>query len=71
MKITGIEVQQLSLELEPPFHAAWDPAPRTRFDAAIVRVQTDEGITGIASGDTMAGFSAYEHLFVPWQSWLD
>ncbi|MGH2908262.1 MAG: mandelate racemase/muconate lactonizing enzyme family protein [Solirubrobacteraceae bacterium] len=54
----------MSLELEPPFHAAWDPAPRARFDAAIVRVQTDEGITGIASGDTMAGFSAYEHLFV-------
>jgi L-alanine-DL-glutamate epimerase-like enolase superfamily enzyme len=64
MKITRIRVQQLRLPLEPPFHAAWDPAPRTCFDAAIVRVETDEGLTGIGSGDTMSGFGAYEHLFL-------
>lgn len=64
MKITGISVQQLSLPLDPPFRAAWDPTPRTRFDAAIVRVETDEGITGVGSGDTMAGLPAYEHLFL-------
>jgi D-galactarolactone cycloisomerase len=64
MKITGIELQRLRLPLQPPFHAAWDPDPRTRFDATIVRVRTDEGLTGIGSGDTMAGFEEFEHLFV-------
>jgi L-alanine-DL-glutamate epimerase-like enolase superfamily enzyme len=34
------------------------------FDATIVRVETDEGLTGIGSGDTMAGFDEFEHLFV-------
>ena len=64
MKITAIELERLTLPLSPPFHAAWDPDPRTRFDATLVRVHTDEGVTGIASGDTMDGFDAFEHLFV-------
>jgi L-alanine-DL-glutamate epimerase-like enolase superfamily enzyme len=64
VKITAIELQRLTLPLSPPFHAAWDPDPRTRFEATLVRVRTDEGITGIASGDTMDGFAAFEHLFV-------
>ncbi len=64
MRITAIELERLTLPLSPPFHAAWDPDPRTRFDATLVRVHTDEGVTGIASGDTMDGFAAFEHLFV-------
>ena len=64
VKITAIELERLTLPLSPPFHAAWDPDPRTRFDATLVRVHTDEGVTGIASGDTMDGFEAFEHLFV-------
>ena len=64
MKITAIELERLALPLSPPFYAAWDPDPRTRFEATLVRVRTDEGITGIASGDTMDGFAAVEHLFV-------
>jgi D-galactarolactone cycloisomerase len=64
MKITSIELERLSLPLDPPFFAAWDPDPRTRFDATLVRVRTDEGLTGIGSGDTMDGFAAFEHLFV-------
>src|SRR5579862_8851317 len=52
------------MPLDPPFFAAWDPQPRTTFDATIVRVETDEGLTGIGSGDTMAGFADFEHLFV-------
>jgi D-galactarolactone cycloisomerase len=64
MKITRIELQRIALALAPPFHAAWDPDPRTRFDATIVRVDTDEGLTGIGSGDTMAGFEEFEHLFL-------
>jgi D-galactarolactone cycloisomerase len=64
MRITGIRLDRLTLPLEPPFHAAWDPVPRRSFGATIVRVETDEGVVGIGSGDTMAGFEAYQHLFV-------
>jgi D-galactarolactone cycloisomerase len=64
VKITAIELERLTLPLSPPFDAAWDPEPRTRFDATLVRVHTDEGVTGIASGDTMDGFEAFAHLFV-------
>lgn len=44
--------------------AAWDPVPRRTFDATIVRVRTDEGVTGYGSGDTMNGFEQYAGLFV-------
>ncbi len=64
MRITGIRIARLGHPLDPPFHAAWDPVPRTSFAATLVRVETDEGVTGIGSGDTMDGFGAYEHLFL-------
>ena len=64
MKITGVRVERLRVPLDPPFPAAWDPDPRTSFAVTIVRVETDEGIVGIGSGDTMDGFAAFEHLFV-------
>lgn len=64
MKITNIRLDRLRLDLDPPFHAAWDPVPRTHFDATLVRVETDQGIVGVGSGDTMAGFEAFEDLFV-------
>ncbi|HYJ68197.1 MAG TPA: mandelate racemase/muconate lactonizing enzyme family protein [Nocardioidaceae bacterium] len=64
MKITDVRLDRLRLPLDPPFRAAWDPTPRDRFDATVVRVETDEGVTGIGSGDTMNGFDAYRHLFV-------
>src|ERR1700760_1853705 len=64
MRIPEISLRRRTLPLAPPFHAAWDPDPRTRFDATIVRVHTDEGLTGIGSGDTMDGFEAVEQLFV-------
>ncbi len=64
MKITAIGIERLRVPLQPPFHAAWDLDPRTRFDATLVRVHTDEGLTGIGSGDTMADFAAFEHLFI-------
>jgi L-alanine-DL-glutamate epimerase-like enolase superfamily enzyme len=47
-----------------PFPAAWDPEPRRIFPVTLVRVETDEGVVGVGSGDTMAGFEAFEHLFV-------
>jgi D-galactarolactone cycloisomerase len=64
VKITAISLQQLRLELDPPFAAAWDPDPRHVFDATIVRVETDEGLVGIGSGDTMDGFEGCERLFI-------
>ena len=64
MRITAIRLRRIAHELDPPFAAAWDPVPRRRFEATIVLVETDEGLTGIGSGDTMDGFAAYEHLFV-------
>ncbi|MFI9560451.1 mandelate racemase/muconate lactonizing enzyme family protein [Nonomuraea endophytica] len=64
MRITGIRLDRLRLQLDPPFRAAWDPVPRRHFDATIVRVETDEGVVGIGSGDTMDGFEAFEHLFL-------
>jgi len=64
MRITAIDTQRLRLPLEPPFRAAWDPQPRRTFDATLVRVQTDEGLVGVGSGDTMAGFGEFEHLFI-------
>lgn len=64
MKIQRIRTLRLARTLDPPFFAAWDPIPRTRFEATVVLVETDEGLTGVASGDVMDGFERYEHLFV-------
>jgi L-alanine-DL-glutamate epimerase-like enolase superfamily enzyme len=62
MKITAIRLDRMRLPLDPPFHAAWDPVPRRHFDATLVTVETDEGVTGYGSGDTMDGFEPFEPL---------
>lgn len=64
MKITAIEITQHQLPLDPPFHPSWSSRPRVKFDATIVRVNTDAGLTGIGSGDYMLGFAGHEHVFV-------
>src|SRR5215813_3083168 len=64
VKITAIGIDRLRLPLDPPFYAAWDPVPRRHFDATLVRVHTDEGITGYGSGDSMDGFEGYADLFI-------
>ncbi len=64
MKITGITVTHHRLAFDPPFQASWDTRPRTHWDATIVRVETDAGLVGIGSGDSMLGFAGHEHLFV-------
>jgi D-galactarolactone cycloisomerase len=64
VKITRIRLERRTIELDPPFLAAWDPDPRRSFEATLVFVETDEGITGVGSGDTMDGFERYEHLFL-------
>ncbi|GGP13249.1 mandelate racemase/muconate lactonizing enzyme family protein [Oceanobacillus neutriphilus] len=64
MKITEIQIKHYLLPLDPPFKAAWDPEPREKFPATLVFVHTDEGFTGIGSGDLMTGFEGHEHLFI-------
>jgi L-alanine-DL-glutamate epimerase-like enolase superfamily enzyme len=64
VKIVEITLTRLRLPLDPPFYAAWDPVPRRAFDATIVRVETDTGLIGTGSGDTMAGFEEFAHLFL-------
>jgi L-alanine-DL-glutamate epimerase-like enolase superfamily enzyme len=64
MKISRIHITNHRLPLDPGFFAAWDPRPRARFDATIVRVDTDEGLVGIGSGGSMPGFAGHEDLFV-------
>jgi L-alanine-DL-glutamate epimerase-like enolase superfamily enzyme len=62
--IRAIEITRHRLEFDPPFNASWDTQPRKFWDAAIVRVHTDAGLTGIGSGDMMLGFEGHEDLFV-------
>ena len=66
MKITEIALERLRLPLDPPFHAAPAPGqqPRHEFETVLVRVHTDEGVTGVGSGESMDGFDAYRHLFL-------
>jgi L-alanine-DL-glutamate epimerase-like enolase superfamily enzyme len=64
VRITGVRLRRLSCPLDPPFFAAWDPSPRRSFEATLVLVETDEGVVGVGSGDTMDGFERFEHLFV-------
>ncbi|TIH35282.1 mandelate racemase/muconate lactonizing enzyme family protein [Subtercola vilae] len=64
MKITDIRLTRLNLPLTPPFNAAWDPQPRRNFAATLVEVHTEEGVTGVGSGDTMDGFESYRDLFI-------
>ncbi len=64
MKIARIDVTRHRLALDPPFRASWDTRPRTAFEAAVVRVVTDEGPVGIGSGDLMLGFEQHEALFL-------
>src|ERR1700722_10873617 len=63
-RIAGITITHHRLALDPPFRASWDTKPRVHFDATVVRVSTDSGFTGVASGDRMLGFEGHEPLFV-------
>jgi L-alanine-DL-glutamate epimerase-like enolase superfamily enzyme len=63
-RISRIVVTQHQLPLDPPFPASWDPRPRTRFPATLVRVFDEDGRMGVGSGDAMLGFSDFEHLFI-------
>jgi len=63
-KIAAITVSHHRLPLVPAFNASWDSKPRVYFDATVVRVATDGGLTGFGSGDRMLGFDGHEPLFI-------
>lgn len=63
-RIASIRITHHRLPLDPPFHASWDTRPRVHFDATVVRVGTDTGLEGCASGDLMVGFAGHEALFI-------
>jgi L-alanine-DL-glutamate epimerase-like enolase superfamily enzyme len=63
LRITAVETRTYRIALTPPFRAAWDPEPRTAFEATLVVVSTDAGITGYASGgDGLPDRAALERL---------
>jgi D-galactarolactone cycloisomerase len=59
--IVELRVDHLELALDPPFHASWDPEPRTRFAATVVRITTDTGVVGVGGGDTLHGVEPHAH----------
>ncbi|MBI5090536.1 MAG: mandelate racemase/muconate lactonizing enzyme family protein [Actinobacteria bacterium] len=62
--IVAIDITHHQLALDPPFPASWDPQPRTKFPATIVRVRDSDGREGIGSGDVMYGFADYARWFI-------
>jgi D-galactarolactone cycloisomerase len=63
MNIDLIEIRHYRLPLQPAFHAAWDPRPRTSHTATLVRVRAGD-YEGVGSGDAMLGFAGCEGYFV-------
>ncbi|MCU1359768.1 MAG: mandelate racemase/muconate lactonizing enzyme family protein [Ilumatobacteraceae bacterium] len=63
-QIVAIDITHHQLPLDPPFPASWDPQPRTKFPATIVRVRDSDGREGIGSGDVMYGFADYARYFI-------
>jgi L-alanine-DL-glutamate epimerase-like enolase superfamily enzyme len=64
MRITAVETRQYVFPFEPPLQVAWDPVPRTRQEATIVIVKTDEGLEGCASGDALPDRELLDRLLV-------
>lgn len=64
MRISSIETRRYAVTLEPPFDAAWDPEPRTRQEATLTIVHSDEGLAGYAGGDELPDRALLERLLV-------
>lgn len=64
MRIARILIDRLSVPLDPPFPAAWDPRPRHEAPATVVRVDTDDGPCGLGGGDTLQGVEPYLPLLI-------
>jgi len=55
-------VRRYAFPLDPPFRAAWDPAPRSSAEASLVIVRSDDGPVGYASGDRLPDAALLERL---------
>ena len=64
MRISAVETRRYRFPLDPPFNAAWDPAPRHHQQATLVLVHTEEGVTGYGSGDPLPDRELLERLLV-------
>jgi len=64
MKISSITITHHGLTLDPPYRASFDIRPKTSHNTKLVRVSTDEGLTGVGAGYAMRGFEGHEGLFV-------
>jgi L-alanine-DL-glutamate epimerase-like enolase superfamily enzyme len=64
MRIAQVETRRYVFPFEPPLRVAWDPEPRTRQEATLVIVRSDDGAEGYASGDALPDRELLEHLLV-------
>ena len=64
MRIAAVEARRYRVPFDPPFRAAWDPAPRAHQDATVVVVRSDEGVEGCASGDALPDLELVASLLV-------
>lgn len=64
MRIASVETRRYVFPFEPPLRAAWDPVPRTRQEATVVIVRSDDGVEGCASGDALPDRELLERLLV-------
>ena len=64
MRIASVEVRRYARPLDPPFHAAWDPVPRTVAEAELCIVRDADGRAGYASGDRLPDAALLAGLLV-------
>jgi D-galactarolactone cycloisomerase len=64
MRISALETRRYEVPFEPPFHAAWDPEPRTKQRATVTIVHSDDGVAGYAGGDDLPDAELLERLLV-------
>ena len=64
MRIAAVTVTHHSLPLDPPYSASFDTRPKVAHATTLVRVTTDEGVTGIGAGYPTRDIEGHEDLFV-------
>ncbi len=64
MRIEAVETRRYAFPFDPPLRVAWDPEPRSRQEATVVVVRSDDGLEGYASGDAVPDRELLERLLV-------
>jgi L-alanine-DL-glutamate epimerase-like enolase superfamily enzyme len=62
VRIASLQTSRYSFPLDPPFVPAWDPLPRTKLEATLVVVRSDDGLEGYASGDHLPDAALLDRL---------